>query len=215
MLSHYWLTLQHVAVAPGALIEYTATLLGFLCVWYYIREHMLSWPTGFFQTLLFTWIFFDAKLYSDVLLQLVNIALVLYGWIYWTKAGPKKEDLPISRLSFSQMVFWIIVMAAGTGALGYVMHTHTDAALPYWDAAIAVMSLVAQFLIGRKVLENWLIWIVVDVIAIGVYLAKDLRPTSVLYAAFLVMATTGFFAWAKTYRNQQRPNPSPDGAAAA
>ena len=201
-------------LAELSLIEWVAVSFGLACVWCYIRENVWSWPTGLIQTILYVWIFYQAKLYSDVLLQFVNIVLVIYGWYYWVHAGPKKEDLPVARIKPRLAAIWLSVICVGTAALGYFMANHTDASYPYWDAAIAMMSLVAQYLLAKKVLECWLIWIVVDVIAIGVYFAKDLHLTSALYLVFLIMATTGFFAWAKTYRKQLAAS-SPMGAGAA
>jgi nicotinamide mononucleotide transporter PnuC len=92
--------------------------------------------------------------------------------------------------------------AVASFVAGLALHRYTNAALPYWDATIAVLSLLAQYLLARKVLENWLIWIAVDVLAIGVYLAKQLYVTSGLYAVFLCMAVAGFFAWRGSYRQQ-------------
>jgi nicotinamide mononucleotide transporter len=186
-------------------IELAGSTMAALCVFFYIKENVWSWPTGLVQTVFYTWIFFDAKLYSDFILQLINIVLIIYGWYYWVHPPVNKVVLPITRMKLREAGVWVAVTIIGTVAVGYLMKTYTDAALPYWDAAIAVMSLIAQYLIARKVLENWLIWIVVDIVAIGVYYAKDLRLTSGLYAVFLVMATLGFLAWRKSYKQARSP----------
>jgi nicotinamide mononucleotide transporter len=185
------------------LIELIATLFGLACVALTIRRSIWCWPTGLVQVGLYIWIFYEAKLYSDVLLHCVYVVLGFYGWYYWLRGGPVRGEPPIVRLGMARFAAWLAVAAAGTVALGSVMARFTDASLPYWDAAIAALSLVAQFLLSRKVLENWILWIAVDVLAIGVYAAKELYITTVLYSVFLAMAVTGWYAWNKTCRKQR------------
>lgn len=180
--------------------EAIATLFGLLCVGLYVRRSVWSWPTGLVQVTLYVWVFWEARLYSDVLLHLVYIGLSLYGWWRWVARGPDGGRLRVSRLTPAAFGGWLLVAAAGTAALGGAMARWTDAALPFWDAAIAALSLVAQLLIARKVLESWLLWIAVDVLGIGVYGAKALYLTCGLYAVFLGMAVTGWFAWRKAFR---------------
>jgi nicotinamide mononucleotide transporter len=103
-------------------------------------------------------------------------------------------------MSARERLVWAGVGLGGTLALGTVMQRFTDAALPYLDACATALSLVAQWLMNRKVLESWVFWITVDVLSIGMYLAKGLRLTALLYAAYLIMATMGLFAWKKTLR---------------
>jgi nicotinamide mononucleotide transporter len=184
-------------------LEIIATLFGLACVALTIRRNIWCWPTGLVQVFLYGWIFYRAKLYSDALLQVVYVALQVYGWYYWLRGGPRDQEPPIARLGRVGWPGWALAAAAGTGSIGFVMARFTDAALPYWDAAVVSLSLVAQFLLGRKVLENWVFWIVVDVLAIGVYAAKGLYVTTILYAVFLAMAASGWYAWNKSYRKQR------------
>jgi nicotinamide mononucleotide transporter len=93
------------------------------------------------------------------------------------------------------MIVWAAGAALASAALGYVMATRTDADLPYWDAVTTVLSMVAQYLMARRYLQNWLVWIVVDVLAIGIYWTKGLTPTAALYAVFLALAIAGYFSW--------------------
>ena len=184
-------------------LEIIATLFGLACVALTIRRNIWCWPTGLVQVVLYAWIFYRAKLYSDALLQVVYVALGVYGWYYWLRGGPRDDGPPIRRLGVPGWAYSLLAGALGAAALGTVMARYTDAALPYPDAAVVSLSLVAQFLLSRKVLENWPFWAVVDVLAIGVYAAKGLYVTTVLYAVFLVMAVCGWYAWSRTYRRQQ------------
>lgn len=147
---------------------------------------------------LYIYIFYGARLYSDALLQVVYVVLQVYGWYHWLHGGRNDTPLPVARLSVRHLAGWVGVGIVGAGALGYVMAHYTDAALPFWDATITSLSLVAQYLLARKKLENWLFWITVDILAIGVYAAKALYPTAGLYAVFLGLATYGFFEWKRS-----------------
>jgi nicotinamide mononucleotide transporter len=186
-------------------LEIAAVVTGFLSVFFTIYRSNWLWPTGLVSVALYAVVFYEARLYSDVVLQAIFIPLQVYGWWHWVHGAQDAPELPIRRLGVNEALGFA-ALAGGLIALdGYLMHRYADAALPYWDAAIAVLSLLAQYLIARKVLENWLIWIAVDMLALGVYWAKDLRLTTALYAVFLVMAGLGLVAWTRAYRKQPRP----------
>lgn len=181
-------------------IEITAAAFGVLSVWLTVRQNIWCWPTGLVMVALYTWIFFDARLYSDAALQVVYIALSLYGWVHWARGGPRESRLPVTALTPLARTLWIAAGLASAAALGYVMDTRTDASLPYFDALTTTLSLVAQYLMTRKKWESWVFWLAVDVTAVGVYIAKDLYVTSALYALFLVLATMGLLAWLRETR---------------
>lgn len=176
-------------------IEIWATVFGLACVALTVRQNIWCWPTGLVMVSLYIAIFWQARLYSDMGLQVVYVFMQLYGWWYWLNPGPEKAELPVTRLRPVEWGVWFSVALVGTVGLGGLMATQTDADLPFWDATTTVLSLIAQWLMATKRLESWLFWIVVDVLAIGIYWVKDLHPTAVLYAVFLVLATIGFFAW--------------------
>jgi nicotinamide mononucleotide transporter len=186
-------------------IELVATVFGFLCVWLTIRQNIWCWPVGLVQVFLYCFVFFEAKLYSDFVLHVIYVVLQVYGWRHWLHGGRDAGELDVSRLSLSQAMGWVAAVAVGSAAWGHAMATWTDAALPYADALIAVASLVAQWLMARKTLESWLLWILVDVVAIGVYFTKHLYFTTALYCAFLVLAAMGYRAWRKSCTLQREP----------
>lgn len=176
-------------------IEATAVIFGLLCVWLTVRQNIWCWPTGLVQVALYIVIFYDAKLYSDVILHVVYVILQIYGWHHWLYGGRDRSKLPVTSLQAHGLIGWILVVAVGTAGWGWSMARFTDASVPYWDAFTTVASLVAQWLMTRKRLQSWLFWISVDIVAIGVYLHKSLIMTSGLYLIFLVLATMGFFTW--------------------
>jgi nicotinamide mononucleotide transporter len=179
-------------------LEPTAAGLGVLCLFFLIRQSMWAWPVGIAMTGLYAIIFFDVRLYSDFGLQLIFCVLQAYGWWFWLSHRDRAEadsQAPVIWLGFQKLLPWLAVGAVGALALGLVMDRFTDADLPYWDAMTTSFSLVAQFMLARKYLENWLVWIGVDVVAIGVYAYKGLMLTSGLYALFLLMCVWGFWQW--------------------
>ncbi|MBX3738464.1 MAG: nicotinamide riboside transporter PnuC [Candidatus Didemnitutus sp.] len=186
--------------------EILGTVLGVIGVWLMIRENIWGWPVGLVQVAVYGWVFFDAKLYSDVILQACFFAIQAYGWAHWlrSKHTAAHSDLPVTRLGAGALAGWCASGALATVAWGAFMHRTTDAALPYWDAFILVFSLIAQWLQARKVLENWTAWVVINTVAVGVYWAKDLRLTAGLYVIFWAMAVWGWRAWWRSLAQEVR-----------
>ena len=171
---------------------------GAVAVWLTVRENVWCWPIGIVNVLLSAIVFAQAKLYADAGLQLVYVALCLYGWYAWLHGGADRGALAVARTpGFAKVALagGGIAFAAG---LGFLLHRHTDAALPYWDASTASFSLAAQWMQTRKWIESWLVWIVVDVVYVGIYVVKGLFLMAGLYAAFLVLAVAGLVAWRKS-----------------
>jgi len=186
-------------------LELVAVVFGLACVSLTVRQSIWCWPTGLVMVSLYIIIFWRVKLYSDMGLQVIYVVLQLYGWWHWLHGdgAPKEgEQIPVERLTPQSMATWVLVSLVGTVFLGWVMGSFTDAALPYWDAATTAMSLVAQYLMARKSLENWLFWIAVDILAVGIYAIKGLAPTAVLYAVFLGLSVAGWIAWKRSYETR-------------
>lgn len=183
-------------------LEILGFVLSVIAVWLTARQHIWCWPIGIISVVVYAVVFIDVKLYSDAALQVIYIFLQAYGWYIWLRTGPSLFiQRPVSRISGTTAALLLAAGAAATGAVGYVMATRTDAALPYWDAGTTVFSLVAQWLMARKVLECWALWIAVDVVYVGIYLAKDLRLTALLYGIFIALACYGWQQWHSDLRN--------------
>ena len=183
-------------------IEIIASLSGFLCLYLLIKRNIWCWFFGFIQVSLFTWIFFHAKLYSDTGLHVIYMALQVYGWWNWRHHQGANEELIVEKGSMALMLRWGLIALFATAVLGTVMDQYTDASFAYPDAFTTSMSLVAQWLLTRRYIFNWLFWIVVDCVAIYIYLQKGLYPTAVLYAAFLIMCVFGYKSWLQQYKTQ-------------
>jgi nicotinamide mononucleotide transporter len=179
-------------------LEIIGVVLGVLMVLLFIRESIWAWPVGLVDSGIYVWIYFSSKLYSDTILQVVYCVIFAYGWWHWARGGGTAEELPVTRLSRRSLLGWIAIGAVATAGWGELMHRKTDAAFPHWDAFILVFGLIAQWWQARKRLENWIAWIIVDGVGIGIYWLKDLRPTAALYALYLAMAVAGHLAWRKS-----------------
>jgi nicotinamide mononucleotide transporter len=171
-----------------------------------VRENVWCWPTGLVNVGLYVIVFAEAKLYADMGLQVVYVALCLYGWYAWLHGGKDHGALRVTRAPLRTLAALAVAAVAFAAVLGTLLRTLTDAALPYWDASTASFSLAAQWLQTRKWIENWAVWIAVDTVYVGMYVVKGLYPTAGLYAVFLVLAVAGHVAWRASLRTAE-PEP--------
>jgi nicotinamide mononucleotide transporter len=178
-----------------------AALVGAISVYLSVRQNIWSWPTGIVNVAIYAVVFYDAKLYADMGLQIIYAALSIYGWYEWLYGGENRTELHVTRTSAATGAALLVIAVAGSLALGTLLRSTTDASLPFMDSSLSTTSLVAQWMMTRKKLENWIVWIVVDVFYVGMFIYKDLYITAVLYAVFLVLATRGYFDWRRSMRS--------------
>lgn len=182
-------------------LEAVAVLLGLANIVLLIRRSVWNYPFGIVMVSLYAVIFFDAKLYSDALLQIFFFAVQIYGWVHWSRAKAEAGEVLVETLSNRARLTIgaaAVVAIAGWGAM---MARFTDASYPFWDASVAILSVTAQILLARRYVENWALWILVDLLSIGLYAAKALWLTMALYVLFLVLATLGLFEWRRVHRS--------------
>jgi len=190
-------------------LEIAAVLTGIACVWLAARSNIWNFPVAIVNCGLYIEVFREARLYSDMGLQLAFIGLAAYGWYAWVRrrravgpaAGPHPEAtaetgvLPISRTSAR---LWAVLVALGLAyalGAGYLLAHHSNAASPYYDSSTTAISLVAQYQLSRRKIENWLLWIGVDVVYVGLYWSRGLALTSLLYVVYLALAAYGYWQW--------------------
>jgi nicotinamide mononucleotide transporter len=184
-------------------LEIVAALVNAVSVWLSTRQRLWSWPTAFVGVLLYAVVFHRAKLYADMGLQFVYAALSLYGWYEWRFGGARRTPLPVTRTPARLWPLLAVVAALGAVLVGGGLARWTDASIPYVDAALTAVSLVAQWMMTRKLLENWLVWIAVDVVYVPVFISRGLFPTAALYLVFLGLAIAGWVAWRRDWRAHQ------------
>lgn len=185
------------------LLEWFGVFTGILCVWLAAKNNIWNWPIAIISVLIYIFIFFESKLYADMGLQFYFFVMNIYGWYYWSKhkENPEKER-PIAMITKKEIFLSLIGVVIFTLALGFLLHKNTDASFPFIDSFCTAVSLIAQIFLARRVIQNWLIWIFVDIIYVGVYFSKDLYATGLMYALYIVIATMGYFDWRKIYREQ-------------
>ncbi len=178
-------------------IEIVAVLLGIANILLIIRRSVWNYPFGIAMVTLYFFIFRDAKLYSDAGLQIFFAIVQFFGWWSWGRDKFSSGEIIVEQLSPNSTAFWAVISVAATFVWGYFMAVNTDATHPYWDASVAMLSVVAQLLLTWRYMQNWWWWIAVDLISIPLYLAKGLHLTAALYGLFLTLAIMGLFAWRK------------------
>ena len=179
-------------------LEIIATITGILCVYLQTREKILAWPFGLISVTILVYIFYQKLLYSDVILHIIYIALNIYGWWFWATQSGHQSTAAVRRISKVNLLYWAMAILLGAMVWGSLMNKLTDADLAYLDAFTTVGSLCAQFLLARKILENWLIWIVVDIVAINVYLYKGLFFVAFMFFVFLLLCIKGYLDWSRS-----------------
>ena len=192
-----------VELAIANRLEILAVVFGIVSVYLSTREHIWSWPTALVNVSLYFIVFLEAKLYADMGLQVVYFALSLYGWYEWLYGGEHRTELHVSRVTRSLGVRLAVIGVVSAALIGTLLARFTDAAIPYLDSATTSTSLVAQWMMTRKILENWAVWVAVDVVYIGMFIFKQLYLTAGLYAVFLVLAVMGFRRWKRAWADRE------------
>lgn len=183
-------------------LELAAVCTGVLAVWLSTREHIASWPTALVNTTLYFVVLGRAQLYANAGLQVVYFALSCYGWYQWKYGGSGHTGVVVTRTT-RRLAPRLLLVAAAAGALvAWILFRFTDAASPWLDAGTTATSLVAQWMMTRKLLENWLVWAVVNIVYIAMYLQQGLLLTAGLYVAFLGLAVSGYFSWRTSLRTR-------------
>jgi nicotinamide mononucleotide transporter len=185
-------------------LETFAALFGAVSVYLSVRENVWSWPTAIVNVTLYILVFLHAKLYADMALQVVYIVISVYGWNQWLHGGAGRSTLPVTRITRRLAAALFGIGAVSVVLLATLLGRYTDAALPWLDSTTTATSLIAQWMMAKKILENWLVWVAVDVVYIGMFLFKSLALTALLYAIFLVLSTMGYFQWKKSLRSQEK-----------
>jgi nicotinamide mononucleotide transporter len=177
------------------IIEWIAATLGVINITLLIFRSVWNFPFGIAMVALYIFVFYEERLYAEAALQVFFILAQAWGWYLWIKVGGEDERVPVRWLDWLSRGVWLVVTAAVAVNLGWVMHSYTNAVLPYADAGIAGASVAAQILLAYRRIENWLLWIAIDVASITLYIDRGLYPTAGLYGGFLVLSLIGLREW--------------------
>jgi len=185
------------------LLEITGVALGLASTILLIRRHIGCWPTGILTVIALGIVFFEAKLYSAVLLQIAFLVLQIQGWITWAQKKRTDEEDGLQRLTPFLITSIVTILFSVTVALGYAMKTYSDAALPYWDAFCMVLYLIGQWLVIHKVVECWYFWGLANVITTFVYASQGLYFVALLHLAYIGISLSGLISWNKSYQEAE------------
>jgi nicotinamide mononucleotide transporter len=176
-------------------IELAVAVITLASIYLATRQNVWYYPTGIVSVVAYAWIYFAARLYAEAGLQMVWLALLVYGWWAWLYGGKAHTELPVTR---TPRWAWIAVFATGlvmTAIIVAIQIEYTDNPAPFVDSSIAAWSIVAQWMTARKWLESWLLWIVVNAVAVPLYITRSLGVTAALYAILLILAIVGWRKW--------------------
>lgn len=186
-------------------LEIFGFLTGALCVWLLVRQNIWNWPIGIANNLLFIALFYRSGLYADMGLQAFYICIGIYGWRNWLKGGQDHSTLPVRRVPWRWGLALAAFVALATLGIAWVLRRWTNSTVPVLDSLITALSLAAQFMMARKWIENWGVWILANFLSVGLLIFKGLYLTSGLYAVFQVLCVMGLVEWLKASRPASRP----------
>lgn len=186
-------------------LELLSFVLSVLTVWLNIRQNHWAWLFAIVSSAAYGVVFFEARLYGDMGLQLVFIVVSVWGWHQWLHGGAQHDALAVTRLRAGGWTRALLAWAIGFIALAAFLQRYTNTDVPNIDGFLTAGSLVGQVLLSRKKVENWHVWIAVDVLYVGLYAYKGLTLTAGLYALFCVMAGVGLAAWRRSAQAQALP----------
>lgn len=183
-----------------SLLEIIAVAVSFLGIWLTVKRLMWCWPVNLLACALYFKLFLDVRLYADMVLQALFSIAILYGWIVWARGKDATGEVIVKALSPLQAWMGLAAGAAGALAIGWFTSHHTNAVLPWMDSSLSSFSLVAQYWTARRHPANWLLWIVVDTLYVGMFVFKGLWLTAGLYAAMIALAVLGYRRWQQAQR---------------
>ena len=179
------------------MIELFAAILTLWCVWLTTKRNIMSWPVGIVAIFLYSYIFFEVKLYADFFLQGVFLIQSIYGWHNWSQNKNKINEVIINRMSTLNRVWSVNVILFLYITISLILIHYTDASVPYADAFITSLCIVANWLLSKRKIENWYLWIIADFLFIGLFIYKDLYISACLYFILGMIAIKGLNDWNK------------------
>ena len=210
------------------IIEIFGAVTGILYVFLEIRQTIWLWPVGIITSAVYIWVFFTSKLYADMSLQVYYLIISIMGWYWWVngagvagrslgegraQGAGQKEELQVTRLKLRTGVVLSAVFIPLFIVMWFVLDRLTDSPVPVMDSLITSLSIIATWMLARKIYEHWFLWIVVNTAATVLFLTRGLYPTVILYFVYGVMSFAGLQAWRKTISSvtPHPPTPSPGG----
>jgi len=181
-------------------IEIFGVVTGILYVVLEVKQNRLLWPLGILTSAAYIYIFFSGKFYADMGLQIYYVLISIYGWYYWSRGGAKaaKGELPVVRINRQQLILLLLTFTLSWLGIYMVLDRYTDSTVPLGDSFTTALAIVATWMLTRKIIEQRFLWIIANLVSIGLYIYKGLYPTVILYAIYAGMAIYGYLEWKRS-----------------
>jgi nicotinamide mononucleotide transporter len=186
----------------GNYIELLGAIIGLIYIYFSVRQNILTWPVGLISSIFYIVIFFQTRLYAGMALQVYYAAMSIYGWYYWSK-GKNTTTGGDLKVSFTRPIEWTLIAITFVVTfilIVFVLKNYTDSDVPNIDAFTTTAGIIATWMMARKLIENWVIWVFADLISVAMYIGKQLWVTAFLYLVFTIMAILGFIEWRKNLK---------------
>ncbi len=178
-------------------------IFGILAVIFLIKESIWTWPWGIAYTIVSLIVFWEQRLYGDLLLHIIYLVLNIYGWYHWIHGTSNKDDeLHITNIPVKNLLAVTLVSALGIVGFGFLLKEYSNASVPYWDSATSILSIAAMWMTTQKRIENWILWLIIDILATGIYVYKSMYFYALLYFLYIGMAIAGYMEWKKLQKRQ-------------
>ena len=185
-------------------IEIFGVVTGILYVILEVRQNRLLWPLGLLTSATYVYIFFNGKFYADMGLQVYYVLISIYGWYYWSRGGERSGsgELPVVRGNRKHLFILSLIFAVSWIGIYILLNSLTDSTVPLGDSFTTALAIVATWMLARKIIEHWFLWIVANLVSIALYIYKGLYPTAILYVVYTAMAVYGYLEWKKSIKTE-------------
>lgn len=181
-------------------IEIFGAIAGIIYVYLEIKQNIWLWPLGIVTSAIYIYVFYDSKFYADMGLQWYYLFISIYGWILWTEKGAKRlksKALKVTNVNYRLAILLGSITLILFFVIWFILSRFTDSPVPGWDAFTTALSITATWMLARKIIEHWYLWILVNTVSVGLYIYRGLYPTVVLFVVYAIMALVGYFEWRK------------------
>jgi nicotinamide mononucleotide transporter len=181
-------------------IELIATITALIYLILSIKQNVWLWFFGLAASGIYVFVFYSSKLYADMAINMYYVIVSIYGWVHWVvrSEGSQKKTFTIASLSRNQWVYTVISIAVLTLAIAFILKEFTDSDVVYPDAFTTAGSVIATYYLARKVIDHWILWVVIDGASIALYMYKELYPTAILFIVYTIFAIVGYREWKKS-----------------
>ena len=185
-------------------LEIFGTIVGLVYLWLEYRASIYLWIASIIMPAIYIFVYYGAGLYADAGINVYYLLAAIYGWIFWTFGGKKYEkgELPITHIPTHYILPLTLVFIVAFVIIAWILITFTDSSVPFLDSFTTALSIIGMWMLARKYVEQWLVWIGVDIVSSGLYVYKELNFTAALYALYTIIAIFGFLKWKRIMQSQ-------------